>query len=849
MGNVLRVFARDAVRIARVPAAWLVALFLIVLPSLYTWFNVVGFWDPYGNTSNLRICVANEDEGADDEMLGRLDLGEQIVEQLKGDDQLGWDFTDRDEAMAAVESGSAYAAFIIPSDFSADVATLLSGDPTPPALEYYVNEKLGPVSPKITDTGANTLDTAINDEFVSQASKAIAQELDEGMAQAEGDAEAVRDGALSLIDKADASLSSARETLAGLKRSASDAQAEVVDSKASLDQAKSDIQALSGALGDISSLAAEIDRGLVEQPLALGDALDKASRLLSQASSGTSESIGEVSSAISAAQGDVEGSIAGAQAVVEGNARLIEMLKGVQAGMADGSQKETLGQLIATLEQGNQNAQATLEDAGALSSSLDGAASSLATAAGDADDAVQGSLSAADGFRSVLADDTVPALSGALSDITGAASGLSAAVANQQALVEQTSSVLDQLSTTLGAAAEALEGADSLLAGLQGDFSTTRTDIAALGSSDALADALGGDLDPDSIASFMMSPTQVETEKLYPLNAYGSGMAPLFINLTLWIGVFMLMVIMRLEADGEDIAGITAAQRYFGRWLLLAAMAALQALVCCAGCLAIGVQTVNAPAFLLTAVIASQAYLAIQYMLSSLFQHVGKGLCIVLVFVQIPAATGLYPIEMTTPFFQAVYPAFPFTYGINAMREVIGGFYDGAWLSDVGVLAAFFAASMAIGVILRPHAANLNRMFDGQIQESGLINGERVQVPERRYKVEQVILALTDRKVYRTALARRAARFLQLYPKLKLAAFVAGIAVPVVAAVALSVAQADKVVLLTVWLAWLVAIIVFLIVVEYVRDGLRRQAALGDLDDEGVRSLLAADGGEGGASR
>ena len=171
MGNVLRVFARDAVRIARVPAAWLVALFLIVLPSLYTWFNVVGFWDPYGNTSNLRICVANEDEGADDEMLGRLDLGEQIVEQLKGDDQLGWDFTDRDEAMAAVESGSAYAAFIIPSDFSADVATLLSGDPTPPALEYYVNEKLGPVSPKITDTGANTLDTAINDEFVSQASK------------------------------------------------------------------------------------------------------------------------------------------------------------------------------------------------------------------------------------------------------------------------------------------------------------------------------------------------------------------------------------------------------------------------------------------------------------------------------------------------------------------------------------------------------------------------------------------------------------------------------------------------------------------------------------------------------
>ena len=186
-------------------------------------------------------------------------------------------------------------------------------------------------------------------------------------------------------------------------------------------------------------------------------------------------------------------------------------------------------------------------------------------------------------------------------------------------------------------------------------------------------------------------------------------MAPLFINLTLWIGVFMLMVIMRLEVDGEGIAGLTAAQRYFGRWLLLAAMAALQAAVCCAGCLVMGVQATSAPLFFLTAIIASQAYLAIQYMLSTLFQHVGKGLCIVLVFVQIPAATGLYPIEMTTPFFQAVYPAFPFTYGIGAMREIIGGIYDGAWASDIAVLGVFFVVAMALGVVLRSHLVNLNR--------------------------------------------------------------------------------------------------------------------------------------------
>ena len=144
MGNILRVFVRDVKRIAKTPAAWLVALFLIVLPSLYTWFNVIGFWDPYDNTGNLRVCVVNEDAGASDEALGDLDLGDQVVEQLKENKQLGWHFVDRDEAMREVESGEAYAAFIIPEDFSSDVTTLLSGDFQQPELEYYVNEKAGP---------------------------------------------------------------------------------------------------------------------------------------------------------------------------------------------------------------------------------------------------------------------------------------------------------------------------------------------------------------------------------------------------------------------------------------------------------------------------------------------------------------------------------------------------------------------------------------------------------------------------------------------------------------------------------------------------------------------------------
>ena len=125
----------------------------------------------------------------------------------------------------------------------------------------------------------------------------------------------------------------------------------------------------------------------------------------------------------------------------------------------------------------------------------------------------------------------------------------------------------------------------------------------------------------NKIADFMQSPTQLETEQLYPLNAYGSAMSPLFINLTLWIGVFMLMVIVHIEVDDEEIRNLTIAQRFLGRGILFAIMVSLQAIVCVTGCLFLGVQAENVAALYMTAVACSLTYLAIQYTLSTTLQH------------------------------------------------------------------------------------------------------------------------------------------------------------------------------------------------------------------------------------
>ena len=840
VGNVLRVFWRDVKRIAKVPPAWLVVVFLIVLPSIYTWFNVIGFWNPYENTGNMRVCVVNEDKSVEDETLGHLDLGAQIIGELENNDQLGWSFVDREEAMREVESGEAYAAIVIPEDFSADMTTILSGDFQRPQIEYYVNEKLGPVAPKITDTGATTLDTTVNDAFVSTVSATVASTIDEKLAESKGDLETAKGSAVSKLEQGSAGVADAREALSNLATSADEAIGKVDLAKQSLSDAKNAAVLLSSGLGQASAITGEVNTGLVAFSTSMGTVLDHGSTLLSQTSSQTNSAIGQTANGIVAAAGSVDAALERGQAVVQENAQIIGVLRTLQQSLPDGEGKQAIGNVISDLETKNAQSQQTLDGLATLSSDTSALATSVSDASGSVDTAVQQTLGAVDGYRSTLSTTTIPAISSGLGDMGTAANGLSTTVSNQVLLIDQTSAVLDDLKTTLGLSADALRQTDELLSGLQGDLDTMKTDLAALGTSDALGDLVGEDgIDSEKIADFMLSPTQVETEELYPLNAYGSAMAPLFINLTLWIGVFMLMVIMRIEVDDESVRNLSITQRFFGRWLLLAIMVSLQAIVCCAGCLFIGVQTTNAPAFFLTAVLCSLAYLSIQYTLSTTLQHVGKALCVILVFVQIPGATGLYPIEMTPSFFQAVYPLFPFTYGIGAMRETISGFYDGAWMHDAGILLLFLVVFLVIGALARPYLTNLNHLFARQIEESDIVNGEPVQLPERRFKMAELLRVLADRAEYRSLIAARAARFMRMYPKFKMGAIVVGVLVPVVVTVIFALTETEKVVMLTGWLIWLVVIIAALIVVEFIRDNIRRQASLESMSDEEVRTLYS----------
>lgn len=843
MKNVLRVLKRDFLRILKAPASIVVVLALIVLPSLYTWFNVVGFWDPYGNTGNLRVCVVNEDAGSSSDLTGAINLGDMVVEQLHDNDQLGWDFVDYDTAMEAVKSGHAYAAFVLPRDFSADLLTLLSGDFQQPQLEYYVNEKMNPVSPKITDTGANTLDTTINSTFVATVAKTVTDALGEEVGVAQGKIDDAHTNALAGVDKAQQSISGARDSVQGLRDAADQSQTKVADAASLLSDADEVLGDLSGQMLIVQSLMGTTQTDVSKLTSGLMGAMDSGSIFLSQSAAKVNTAIGGAAGSVTEAQGRVDGAIAQGNAMVSAGQAVVAQMEALVAQMNDNDpNKASLEKAIERLKQSNTNASRSLSELSDMSADMGRVAESVSSASDSVNTAVQTTISNADSYRRTLSSDTFPAINAGVGNLNVAVGNLAAAASAQRVLVDQAISLTGQLSETLTTARSALDQTDGVLADLQTSIDTVKTDLVALKTSTAITDFFGDGtaIDAEKVASFMQSPTEVKTEYLFPLNAYGSGMAPLFINMSLWIGVFMLMVIMRIEVDDEGIENLTAAQRYIARYLFFGGMVSLQAIVCSVGCLAIGVQCESVALFLLTAVLASLTYLAIQLTLSTTLQHIGKGICVILIFVQIPGATGLYPIEMTSPFFQFIYPFFPFTYGINALRETIAGFYGLEWVSLIAHLGIFFAIFLAIGLALRPYFSNLIRMFAREIERSDIINGEEVHLPERRFRVAQLVRVLSDREDFRHHISDHAARFIRWYPRLKRGALIIGIAVPAVIAVVFAVTAMEKVVVLTLWLVWLVLVLTFLVVVEFIRDNIERQASLNAMTDDEVRTLFAA---------
>ncbi|MHC5215743.1 YhgE/Pip domain-containing protein [Enterococcus sp. LJL128] len=177
--NTLNLFIVDWKRIFKNPIAALLIIALMIIPSLYAWFNIKALWDPYANTGELPIAVYSDDQPA--EFQGKqVSIGDEVLANLHKNKQLGWRFVDSKKDLdEGVKSGKYYAGIYLPKSFSKDLLSFTTGEINKPEIVYSVNEKINAIAPKITDKGATSLQTEISSEFISTASSTLIKVFNE----------------------------------------------------------------------------------------------------------------------------------------------------------------------------------------------------------------------------------------------------------------------------------------------------------------------------------------------------------------------------------------------------------------------------------------------------------------------------------------------------------------------------------------------------------------------------------------------------------------------------------------------------------------------------------------------
>ena len=830
------IFKRDIKRLLVNPVALVVTLGVCVIPSLYAWYNIVANWDPYGNTQGIKIAIANNDQGTQNDLVGDLNAGDQVVDQLKENDQLGWTFVDSAaDAKEGVESGEYYAAIVIPKNFSDNLVSMLDGNYHQPKLTYYVNEKKSAIAPKVTDTGANTIEEQINSEFVSTVGKTVAG-VD------------LKDKATQTQDSLASSVSEASDTLGEVRDSIGDMNAAIDKTSGAIASADA---ALAGLQGQAPSLTQAISQGndLLSEArstagnsiTSLSKALSEGSLALTKTSASANAAIGKLTGAVTSTTTRIDNSLESLQATIDHNKAVIGHLEILANDTSTGSE-EIDARIVSTIDllrEQNEKLQSIKDGLSAQSSAMANDAAAVSGASDAINNAIHTGATNLGQAQTDLGQNALPKASSALDsfaavsgDLTGIVSGMTPTLANARG-------TLAQLSATLGQAKTTLSQTDSSLAKVQDKLATAANDIAALQTSESmgeLADLMG--VDVNDVADFMASPVELTSKSIYPVKSFGSGIAPFYTNLALWVGGYVLIAIYKLEVDREGVGSFTARQGYFGRWLLMVILGALQAIIVTVGDLVIGVQCVNPLLFVLGGIAISFTYVNIIYALSTTFKHIGKAIGVILVIVQIPGSSGMYPIEMMPGFFQWLHPLLPFTYGINLLRETVGGMYSFNYLFNLCILGVFLIVALFIGLQLRPLLLNLNLLFDKQLSTTGMMICESNDLPRQRYSLRTAMRVMLDSDSYRRELLDHAVAFEHRYPYYIKGGFAAVVGVQVLLFVLSTVLDIDnngKIILLVIWIISVIAICGWLINIEYIRASLNTQMRISALSDEDLR--------------
>lgn len=830
MKRAFEIFRRDVNRLSHNMVAMIVTIGVCLIPSLYAWFNIAANYDPYANTGNIKIAVANADKGTENELIGELNVGEEIVQNLKKNDSLGWKFTDEKKAVQGVKSGKYYAAIVIPEDFSSSFVSILSGDMKQPQFEYYLNEKKNAIAPKVTGTGASTIQEQVNEEFIAAAAGSVSKILGQTAEQMGTQVDTVQESLIAKMQTAEENLEEYQVVLENLNKTIDGSDDLINGTQETLDALKSAVASGAKSMNNGTDILASVRNSVGALSVGLSDGLTQGADALSGISSAVGTDLGKLNEKVQNVNEKIGNTITSMQDLISKNEEILTVLRELDNQVPG----NPLSEIIEKLETENQRHKEILKNLQTGNNSIGNAVNTSVQGLNQIASVIQDGQKNLQTSRASFEKNVLPSLNQSLDSFAQLSGKVSGALAGVEPSAEQLKNVTGDLKQTLSDTKTAMESTKEALDDVQKKLNTAITDLGALQSSDiylSLKELTKKDI--EEVAEFMHSPVQLETKSFYRVENYGSAMAPFYTNLAIWVGGIVLIAIFKMEVDkDEKIKSFTVTQGYFGRWLLYITTGLIQALIICLGDIyLLKIQCKNPAAFIFAGLFASFVYVNLIYALSITFKHIGKALSVILVILQIPGSAGTYPIEMTPAFFQFVHPLLPFTYGINAMREAIAGIYGMHYWKNILCLAVFLPIALGIGLLLRPHLLNLNYLFDRKLAETDLMICEEEGMQREKISLSTAVKILAGQDEFRKTLNDKIEKFQSGYRKKIRVGFLAIVVIPIIFLI-LMFSIDSKMVFLVLWIASIILIALYLIVVEYIHESLKRKKRLSEMSDE-----------------
>lgn len=688
MRNIWTVFKTDLRTLSKCFFACVVVVAIALLPSLYAWLNIYSNWDPYGNTGGISIAVASLDRGYTDN--GEyVNKGRDVLEDLKTATSINWVIVDTEqEATDGVYAGDYYAAVVIDEDFSRKMYRMFTDWTGQPAITYYENAKKNAVATKITDTAVETLKRSISENYLEVVISGIMEQSNLLAADlTETDPETAVKG---LLYQAQDVLSGCRAMMDAFRAAGStgvsetDAQA-LSDAIASINSSLPDGDAIADSAARLQhalyTALANVERALDRFESALDTAQPPAAQQQLRDAAAT---MGKLSTQLSGLAGQLDGINVTGNPVLTAQAIQLRELAGHCTQL-----QNALNQLADGGAAGG-----LLADCGALVEAIRNAAARIPVTDRDLrrqlDTVVSEVSDAMDGVKSLSAD--AKAMRAALSDTTAALS----------VTMEQLRPAAERMVNALSDTIDKLEGMTA------GEYM------------DMLLEILGGD--PAAYSRYFPEMVQTTVNKVYPIENYGSAMAPFYTTLAIWVGGVILSSLVKIHARTEGLIDPRPAELYFGRYLFFFLLSQIQAAVIVTGDLyLLKIQCLHPGLLYLTASLTAFTFSLLIYSLAIAFGDVGKAVVVVIMVMQIAGSSGTFPIELLPEIYQKIYRFFPFPYAIDAMRECICGLYGDYYIRQLAFLLLFVAAALLIGLLVRRPFMGLNHFMEEKLEETELL--------------------------------------------------------------------------------------------------------------------------------